>query len=232
MVEITRMSFFGNPNIGVYAYANDKLLILPPGLGKDDVEEMTSVLGVEVVEVRIAGTILNGVFVTGNSNALLLPRIVFDEELEKVKKAVAEHGLDLEITVSESKYTALGNILLCNSHGCIASPLIEDREVKRVADVLGVEVFKARLVNMDVPGSVAAISDHGGVIHPDASEDDLKVIKEVAKVSVEYATVNGGVPFVRSGLVANNKGVVIGGNTTGPEMLRIKIGFEGGKNEQ
>ncbi|MEM0000744.1 MAG: translation initiation factor IF-6 [Desulfurococcaceae archaeon] len=229
-MEITRMSFFGNPNIGVYAYANDKLLVLPPGLGKDDIEEMTSVLEVVVVEARIAGTILNGVFVAGNSNAVLLPHIVFEEELEGIRKAIAESGLDLEVAVLESKYTALGNILLCNNHGCIVSPLIEEQEIKRVADILGVEVFKARLVNMDVPGSVAAISDHGGVIHPDASEDDLRIVKEIAKVSVEYATVNGGVPFVRSGLIANNKGVVIGGNTTGPEMLRIKAGFEGGRN--
>lgn len=232
MVEIIRMSFFGNPNIGIYAYANDKVLIVPPGLGKDDVEEMKNTLGVEVVEARIAGTILNGVFIAGNNNAILLPHIIFDEELENIRKAIVEKGVDIEVVVLETKYTAIGNIVLCNNKGCIASPLLEESAVKHIADTLGVEVLKARLVNMDVPGGVAVISDRGGVIHPDASEDDLKLVKEVTKVSVEYATVNGGVPFVKSGLVVNNKGVVVGGNTTGPEVFRIRMGFEGDKREQ
>jgi len=44
MVEITRMSFFGNSNIGIYAFANDKVLILPPGIGEYDVREVNRVL--------------------------------------------------------------------------------------------------------------------------------------------------------------------------------------------
>lgn len=225
------MSFFGNPNIGIYAYANDKVLILPPGLGRDDVEEMINTLGASAVETRVAGTILNGVLIAGNSSVIILPRIVFDEELEHLRKMIKDNGVDLEIVISNSKYTALGNMLLCNSYGCIASPLLEELEVKKLENILGIEIFKARLVNMDVPGGVAVISDNGGVIHPDAGENDLKVIKEIAKVSVEHATVNGGMPYVKGGLIANNKGVIVGGNTTGPELLRIKIGFEGGRVE-
>jgi translation initiation factor 6 len=52
------------------------------------------------------------------------------------------------------------------------------------------------------------------------------------KVTVEHSTVNGGMPYVKSGLLANNKGVVVGGNTTGPEVLRIKAGFERGGNHE
>ncbi|MEM0002237.1 MAG: translation initiation factor IF-6 [Desulfurococcaceae archaeon] len=228
MVEITKMSFFGNPNIGIYAYVNDKILVVPPGIGKDDIDEMNSVLKTIPIEAKIAGTILNGVFLAGNNNTIIVPHIVFEEELEHIRKSIKELGLDVEVVVSESKYTALGNLILCNSRGCIVSPLIEESEVKKLADILGVEVLKARLVNLDVPGSVAVINDQGGVIHPDANEDDLKIIKNVAKITVEYATVNGGMPYVKSGLLANNKGVVVGGNTTGPEVLRIKAGFEGG----
>jgi translation initiation factor 6 len=228
MVEITRMSFFGNPNIGIYAYANDKVLILPPGIGEDDIREMNSVLQVTPIIAKIAGTILNGVFIAGNNYAIILPHIIFDEELEHIKREIRENGVDLEVVVSNSRYTALGNLILCNNHACIASPLLEDEEVKRLSSILGVEFYKARLVNLDVPGSVAVINDNGGVIHPDASEDDLKILKTIAKVSVEYATINGGVPYVKSGIIANNKGVVVGGNTTGPEVLRVKTGFSGG----
>jgi len=228
MVEITRMSFFGNSNIGIYAFANDKVLILPPGIGEDDVREVNSVLNATPIVTKIAGTILNGVFLAGNNNAIVVPRIIFEDELEWVKKTIRENSVDVEIVVLNTKYTALGNLILCNNHGCIVSPLLEEEEVKRLANSLGVEVYKARLVNLDIPGSVAVVNDNGGVIHPDASEDDIKLLKSITKVSVEYATVNGGVPYVKSGIVANNKGVVVGGNTTGPEILRIKTGFGGG----
>ena len=226
------MSFFGNSNIGIYAYANDKILILPPGIKKEDVNEITSILGTIPIEVKIAGTILNGIFIAGNNNAIILPRILYDEELEYLKRQIKEHGVDIGVLVSESKYTALGNLILCNNRGCIISILIEDNEARKISDVLGVEVIKSRLVNVDVPGSVAVTTDHGGVIHPDASENDLKLIREITKVNVEYATVNAGIPYVKSGLIANNKGVVVGGNTTGPEVLRIKIGFEGERSER
>lgn len=204
------------------------MLILPPGIGEDDIREMNSVLQVTPIIAKIAGTILNGVFIAGNNHAIILPHIIFDEELEHIKREIRENGVDLEVVVSNSRYTALGNLILCNNHACIASPLLEDEEVKRLSSILGVEFYKARLVNLDVPGSVAVINDNGGVIHPDASEDDLKILKTIAKVSVEYATINGGVPYVKSGIIANNKGVVVGGNTTGPEVLRVKTGFSGG----
>lgn len=226
-MEITRMSFFGNSNIGVYAYVNNKVLILPPGIGSDDVRELVEVLDVTPVEAKIAGTVLNGVFLSGNDNALILPRIILESELEHLKEQIKAHGIDLSIYVSGSRYTALGNIISCNNKGCITSPLIEKEEVEKLSRELGVEVIQARLVNLEIPGSLLVVNDHGGVIHPDASEHDLKVVEDILKVRVERATVNAGIPFVKSGLLANNHGIVVGGNTTGPEVLRIRRGFEG-----
>jgi translation initiation factor 6 len=228
-MEIGKMSFFGNPNIGVYAYVNDEVLILPPRIGRDDIEELVEVLKVSaVIEAKVAGTILIGVLLAGNNNAVLLPQIVFDEDLEYLEKRVREYSVDTEFSVLESKYTALGNLVLCNSRRCLASPLFSSREVREMEDVLGVEVVTTRLVNTDLLGSIVVVTDSGGVIHPDASEEDIKTLRELLGVTVERATVNAGVVYVRSGIMANNKGVVVGGNTTGPEVLRIKRGFEGG----
>jgi len=229
-MEIGKMSFFGNPNIGVYAYANDKVLLLPPGLGRDDIEELVEILRVNaVIETKIAGTMLIGVLVAGNSNTILLPRIVFEEDVAYLKKQARESGVDVEFLVLDSKYTALGNLVLCNSRKCLVSPLFSGKEVDFMEKTLGVEVITTRLVNTDLLGSVVVVTDHGGIIHPDASEDDIKTLKDLLGVTVERATVNAGVVYVKSGVIANNKGVVVGGNTTGPEVLRIKRGFEGGE---
>lgn len=229
LMEIVKMSFFGNPNIGVYAYANDEILVLPSGIGRDDIEELVDTLKVDAaIETKLAGTILIGVLVAGNNRAVLLPHIVFDEDVEYLKKQARENGLDVDFIVLESKYTALGNLLLCNNRRCLVSRLFSDKEVKEIEKALGVEAVRGGLVNMDLPGSVAVVTDRGGIIHPDASEDDIKTVKGVLGVTVERATVNAGVVYVKSGVIANNNGVVIGGNTTGPEVLRIKRGFEGG----
>lgn len=223
------MSFFGNPNIGVYAFVNNEVLIIPPGIGGDDVNEIVGVLKTPVVvEGKIAGTILNGVFISGNDNAIVLPRIIFEDELEKLKRALKESGAGPNVYVSTSRHTALGNILSCNNKGCIVSEGLEKDEIKKLSDVLGVEVVTARFLNIDIPGSLVLVNDFGGIVHPDLGDNDLKLLRDVLKVNVERATVNAGSPYVKSGALANNNGVVVGGNTTGPEVLRIEKGFEGG----
>jgi len=65
------------------------------------------------------------------------------------------------------------------------------------------------------------VTNRGGIVHPDASKKDLEFLQEFFKVPIDVGTVNFGVPYVRSGLVANDKGAIVGLNTTGPEILRI-----------
>lgn len=224
-MDIIRMSFFGNSNIGVYGFSNNKIAILPPGLGRDDLAAIKDVLKVEIVEARIAGTLLNGVFISGNDQGIVLPHIVFDEELEAIKSRSMETGVLVEVV--RTKHTALGNLLLCNNKGCISSPLLEKEVRKQVSDALGVEIVEKDLMKLSIPGSLGVVNDLGGAVHPGFVDDDLKALLDVLKVKVEKATVNAGVPYIRSGVLANNKGIIVGGSTTGPEILRIKRGLGG-----
>lgn len=172
---------------------------------------------------------MNGVFIAGNDNAIILPRIVFEDEVEYLRSQLKDLGVDIAVHVSRSRYTALGNLLACNNKGCIASPLMDKEDLEEIRSIVGVEVIQARLMNMDIPGSILVVSDRGGVVHPDVDDQSLESIQEILAVRVERATVNAGIPFVKSGLLANNHGVVVGGNTTGPEILRVRRGFGGGE---
>jgi len=40
-------------------------------------------------------------------------------------------------------------------------------------------------------------------------------------VNVDLSTTNGGVPFVKSGILANSKGAVVGPLTRGAELMQI-----------
>ncbi|MEM0506436.1 MAG: translation initiation factor IF-6 [Thermosphaera sp.] len=224
-MDIIRMSFFGNSNIGVYGFSNNKIAIVPPGLGRDDLTAIRDTLKVEVIEARIAGTLLNGVFIGGNDQGIILPHIVFDEELENIRAKASEMGVSVEVV--RTKHTALGNLLLCNNKGCISSPLLEREVRKQVSDLLGVEVVEKDLMKLSIPGSLGAVNDLGGAVHPGFVGDDLKALMDVLKIKAERATVNAGVPYIRSGVLANNKGIIVGGSTTGPEILRIKRGLGG-----
>ena len=55
----------------------------------------------------------------------------------------------------------------------------------------------------------------------DASDEELRRLSEFFEVPVDIGTVNFGVAFIRTGLVANNYGALVGEKTTGPEILRI-----------
>ncbi|AFK50805.1 translation initiation factor IF-6 [Thermogladius calderae 1633] len=225
-MEIVKLSVYGNSNIGVYIFVNNEIALVPPGLPRDDLEMISEILGVNILEFRVAGSPLNGVFVAGNDNGILLPYFVHSSEIDWLKKEVSRYGL--EVRTLKSRVTALGNAILLNNKAGIVSPDFSEEDVKEMVEVLRINVVRRSLMNLPIPGSLGVVNDFGGIVHPDLPEDEVGFVKQVLGVTVEKATVNAGVPFIKSGLIANNRGVIVGGITTGPEILRIKRGFGGG----
>ena len=68
----------------------------------------------------------------------------------------------------------------------------------------------------------AVVTNKGLLCHPKVEQDEKRQLEKIFNVSVMIGTVNHGVPLIGSGLVANTKGAVIGGLTTGIEMGRIE----------
>ncbi len=68
-------------------------------------------------------------------------------------------------------------------------------------------------------------TSHGGIIHPETDEEDIKTISNVLGINVEPATINGGIPYVASGVLANNNSVVVGSLTNGPELVMLSRAF-------
>ena len=52
-------------------------------------------------------------------------------------------------------------------------------------------------------------------------DEEREVMEDIFKVPVDVGTVNCGIPYVATGLVANSNGAVVGLLTTGPEMFII-----------
>ncbi len=223
-MELSKLRVFGNPHVGVYIFINNEIAIIPPGLDSDVKKVLEETLKVELIESKIAGSILDGVLIAGNDNGVIFPRNILEEEFVFLKKTLSKYGLNTY--VSRSRNTALGNLLLVNNKAGIVGSDFEEDEINRIADALDIEISVKNIMYLTIPGSLAVVTDKGGVIHPDVSDDELEELRNILGVFIERATVNSGIPFIKSGLIANNKGIIVGEYTTGPEILRIRRGFE------
>ncbi len=217
-MPIERLSLFGNPNIGVYIFANDEVALIPPGLDEDSKEVIARTLNVkELVEVRIAGMTIIGVLIAGNNKGILLPRIVEEHEVKKIKSAFSGN-----VAILNTKATALGNIVLANDRAAIVYPDIEDSALATIKEVLEVEeVVRRPIADIVAVGAAGVVTNKGGLVHPDTTDQELKELSDIFGVPIDVGTINFGVAFIKTGLVANSRGALVGEKTTGPEIMRI-----------
>lgn len=59
----------------------------------------------------------------------------------------------------------------------------------------------------------------GAAVYPKLTEKQVEDVGSVFKVDAYPASVNGGIPFLTSGLVANSSNAIVGDLTTGPELM-------------
>lgn len=216
-----KTDFNGNPNVGLYGFATDSYCLLSTDVNSKVVSRVERALKVPVHQLNICGTSLVGVFVVGNSNCLLVPSIVFDSELRRLD------GFGIKYKVLRTDHTALANNILCNDRGCLVSPAFSKDEVAHIRAALKVPVSNGTIAGLDIVGSCGVLSSRGCLLHRDASVDDKRLVESLFGLSCDTGTVNMANPFVRSGLVANSNGFVIGRLSGSPEVMNVEevLGF-------
>jgi translation initiation factor 6 len=219
-LDIFKYDVYRGPNIGIYIIANDDFVLLPMGFAKSKAEKLGKYLEAKPLYTSVANTRLMGVLMAMNNRGILLPTTAYMDEYDFLKK---ETGL--EVGVLDSKYTALGNVICANDKGAIVSPWLSKSDVQTIEQVLDVEVVKKRISGMNQVGALMVSNNSGAVIHPEADEEDMKMFANVLGVNIEHATINRGVPYVESGILANNHSVVVGSMTTGPEIMMLTRAF-------
>jgi len=220
-MNIEKLTIRGNPNIGIYLFANDHIALAPPILEPKEIEIVEKTLRVPLVLTTIGGMTIVGVLVTGNNKGIILPSLIRDTEFQRIKSSYRGN-----VAVVRTRYTALGNICLVNDYAALIHPEAYPEIKDIVKDTLEVEVVeKGTIAGIPTVGSAAVITNKGGLVHPDASDEEVDYLTKLFRVPVAVGTVNFGIGFIRSGLVANSFGVLVGGKTTGPEMLRISQVF-------
>jgi translation initiation factor 6 len=209
-------SIVGSASIGVYSFATEKIVIIPVMIPQEKAEKTAEWLKVKLVHTSIGGSVLAGALACANSNGILLSSFLRQEELVAIKSCFTGN-----ITIMETKKTAYGNLVLANDNGALVDPRFKENEISQITETLGVPVTAGEIAGLPYVGSLAVATNKGVLAHPLLKDEERKVLEDVFKVPVDVGTINCGIPYVGTGIVANSHAAVAGSLTTGPEMFII-----------
>ena len=207
---------FGSASIGVFVRVTEGFMIVPNQVPEGKLGKLEDWFGVRVVRTNIAGSVLAGPLICANSHGMVLPRNVWDEEVDVLKSLG-----DVNIAIAEAKKTAYGNLVLANDRGAVADPRLRRKDAKVISDALGVEVVSGEVAGLPYVGSLTTVTNKGAMAHPLVEPEEEDLLSDVLKVPVGIGTVNCGIPYIATGLIGNSKVAVAGSLTTGPELFMI-----------
>ncbi len=219
-MDIVKYDVYRGPNLGVYISVNDDIGLVPLGFAQTKAAKLEKYLDVEIYFTAIANTRLIGALCVMNNKGILLPTTAYQNEFDFLKSET-----DLEVGVLDSKYTALGNVICANDKGAVVSPWLSKNDCQTISDVLGVETIQRKVAGLNQIGSAMVANNSGAVIHQDASEKEMELCSDVLGVNIEPSSINNGVAYVSSGILANNHCIVVGSLTTGPEIMNLTSAF-------
>ncbi|TFG17650.1 MAG: translation initiation factor IF-6 [Promethearchaeota archaeon] len=220
-MSILKYQIFGRNTIGVYLEINNLFGLYPPTLLNSTLNEFRNVFTEPLFPLTINNSPLIGVYITSNKNGIIVPHILRDDELENLKSYIKEVDESINIGVLDSIDNAYGNLILCNDNGAIISSLLKDYR-ERIEDILNVETVVYEFADLSLPGSISLANNKGCVVHPLSTDDDVEYIRSILKVNeIDVSTVNRGIPYIASGVVANDTSGIFGLACTGPEMMRL-----------
>jgi len=227
MVHVAKLNFNGDPNVGLYCVASDKVCLVGKSVPAKYVKKLKEVFKVPVIQANIYGTSLVGIFASVAKNVILLPDVIFERELDEIRAASTKLGLKVK-TLKTDK-TALANNILCNDNLGIVSTQFSKDEVTQIEAALGIKTIQLNLAEMDTPGSAGVLTSRGAVFSPNLSDEEIAKVEKLLGFEIGLGSINMGSPIVHSGVVANSNGFIVGALSSGYEIGRVEesLGFLG-----
>jgi len=209
------VDLYRSPNIGIFLRTNDKSVLIPKGVAQSKSKKVAEHLSVAPCYVSVEGTRLLGPLIVLNNKGVLVSRMIEDYEMKEIS---SQTGLVTERM--KSRYTAVGNLISANDNGALVSPILEPAAIAQVKDVLGVnEVHRMAIKDYSQVGALVVATNRGAAVYPKLTEPEVDEIGAILGVEPYPTSINGGVPFLSSGLVANSANAIVGNLTTGPELV-------------
>lgn len=211
-----RISYFGNSWVGMFFKTTDSLTFVPKDLSEKNEEKIKEELKTQIKRVSVCETNLLGLYLSLNSNGVILPNVSLDREVLEFK------SFGLNVYLSSEKHNAHGNNIAVNDFGGIINPHVDPIERKKLEDVLGVELVPMPLANHTTVGSACLVTNTGFLAHYKSTEEEIAQLKSIFKVSGSKGSVNMGAGFVPYGVVVNKNGYLAGESTSAFELGRVE----------
>ena len=221
MPHVEKVAFHGDPNIGLYGIATDRYAVFPDHFKVDH-----SVLNVPCIFTKVSGINFAGMFLAGNSNGLLVSSAISERELDSLKKQMEKIAPGVKVEVIDDSNNVLGNLIVCNDKGAVISGALK-KHASQIEKALKVPVIQAKVLETDLVGSFCIATNRGFLLTINAQEEEYKFFRKHLKVDGDIGSVNFGGIFVKSGIIANSNGFLVGNMSTGPEIGRMdeSLGF-------
>ncbi len=211
-----RMSYYGNPFLGLFFKANNSIALAPINLPEKNMLELTNTLGVKIIPISFGSSNLAGLYVAMNNNGIIVPNIIEENELVILKKE------GFNILVSAELNNAHGNNICVNDNGGIINPHVNSVEKKKIQDTLGVELVSLSVARYTTVGSVCIATNKGFLTHYSTSEKEMKSIESALGVRGDKGTMNNGVGFMGISTIVNERNFIIGEASSGFEIGKIE----------
>jgi translation initiation factor 6 len=212
------ITFAGDPNIGVFARVLGDIAIVPPESTEEFKTAVRNALEVTLVETTIQGSSIIGSLVAGNSRGVVVSGLATEEEID----LLAEHR---EVLLLNESMNAAGNVIMANDTFAAVHEDMPTDLAKAIGEFLGVAVIHLTLGGVKTVGMAGVATNKGVIVHPRATERQIAVLEEIAKVPVGTGSINMGGALVGTGLLVNEKGYLAGNATSGFELGRIEDVF-------
>lgn len=157
MMRLSR--YGGNPNIGVFAVANESFAFVAGDAAPEFVKDLEQALDVQTTLMTVAGSFVIGSLVVMNSNGAVVSGLADDREMSIISKC-------LPCTALDDPLNAAGNNILANDKGAIVNPYYERSVVDAIADALGVECVQSSIAGCNTVGSVCKATNKGACAMP------------------------------------------------------------------
>ena len=211
-MEIEYADINGSIHIGVSIFTTEDFAFVPI----DTSDSLVDLIGdtLKTTVIRVAEKII-GTLIVGNSHGFIISNVLSKEVVDQIKTT--------NLPVYQApEFFAFGNTILANDHGGIISPIIPTEIRENIQETLKIKLKTKRIADSDLVGSLGYVTNNGGLITPLAGENELEDIKKFLKLNeIRIGSINKGSEFIASGMIGNTKGMLIGRETTGIEVMEI-----------
>ena len=212
------ITFSGDPNIGVFARVLGDIAIVPPESTEEFKTAVRNALEVTLVETTIQGSAIVGSLVAGNSRGVVVSGLATEEEIDLLAKY-------REVLLLNESMNAAGNVIMANDTFAAVHEDMPTDLARAIGEFLEVEVIHLTLGGVKTVGMAGVATNKGVIVHPRATERQIALLEEIAKVPVGTGSINMGGALVGTGLLVNEKGYLAGNATSGFELGRIEDVF-------